>query len=326
MISRLEGANPVVNSAQEGVESVSILAVIVLYRLPPSESPALLSLRASATALNHGNVRLKILLYDNTPAGQRSATIPEDIEYWPAGTNQGISAAYNFALKMAGDQRFDWLLTLDQDTTVPASFLECISALARNLAGCVEVAGLVPEAVDHGTFISPHVLVCGCSRRLPKGFTGISNGSISAINSGAIWRTSSLREIGGFHSLFWLDYLDHWLFHAIQLSGKRIYVIGNLEIEHELSLLNPRHQLSAERLTDILRAESAFHDLYHGPISGCLLTMKTFVRLSFQVLRGKRRELWPVTWNSFVERIVCRKATRIIKWEQDMRCRLKNTS
>ena len=132
MISRLEGANPVVNSAQEGVESVSILAVIVLYRLPPSESPALLSLRASATALNHGNVRLKILLYDNTPAGQRSATIPEDIEYWPAGTNQGISAAYNFALKMAGDQRFDWLLTLDQDTTVPASFLECISALARN--------------------------------------------------------------------------------------------------------------------------------------------------------------------------------------------------
>ncbi len=323
MTSIIDGLHPVANSAQD-VESVSILAVIVLYRMPPSESPAFLSLQASAIALNHGNVRLKILLFDNTPAGQDSAVIPEDIEYWPARSNQGISTAYNFALKMAEAQGFDWLLTLDQDTTLPASFVNRISALARDLTGRVEVAGLVPEVVDHGTFISPHALVRGRSRRLPKGFTGIFDGNFSAINSCSIWRTSSLREIGGFNPLFWLDYLDHWLFHAIQLSGRRIYVIGNLEVEHELSLLNSRHQLSAERLADILRAESAFHDLYDGPVSGCLFTMKMFARLSLQIVRGRRRDLWPVTWNSFLQRIVHRKAARIVKWERDTRSRLKN--
>ncbi len=306
-------------------EPVSILVVVVLYRMRPSESPALRSIVASAKGSNQKDLRFKALLYDNTPNGQEPGILPESVEYWAARTNRGISSAYNFSLEMAETEGFDWLVTLDQDTTVPASYCERIVGLARELAAHFEIAGLVPKIWDRGIFISPHVSVRGRSCRLPQNFAGVSNGEITAINSGTIWRARSLREIGGFHSLFWLDYLDHWLFHVIQQAGKLIYVVGDLDLEHELSLLKTDHQLSPDRLADILAAESAFYDLYKSPSEGWMLTADMFSRILKQFLKGKR-SLWPVTWGCLQQRLLCARAKRVALWEQKSRLRLENSS
>ncbi len=321
----MDNVTPVTEPSKPVLEPVSMLAVVVLYRMRPGDSPALRSLLVSANALNQDVLRLKVLLYDNTPEGQEPGILPETVEYWAARNNRGLSSAYNFALEMAETEGFDWLVTLDQDTTVPVSYCERIVALTRELSARFEIAGLVPEIWDHGTFISPHVSVRGRSRRLPQKFVGVTNGEITAINSGAVWRTRSLREIGGFHPLFWLDYLDHWLFHVIQHAGKLIYVVGDLDLEHELSLLKKNHQLSSERLAEIFAAESAFYDLYKSPSDGWILTAKLFGRISSQILKGTRR-YWHVTWSCLVLRLFCGKEKRIAMWERKSRHRLENSS
>jgi GT2 family glycosyltransferase len=311
------------NETQDLNEPVSILAVIVLYRMLPFEAPAFRSLQASARRLDQNGVRLKILLYDNTPDPQHSETLHDNTEYWSAQSNQGIASAYNFALKLAEAEGFDWLLTLDQDTTVPEHFLGRVAELAKEKSSESDIAGFVPEVVDHGVFISPHVLEHGRSCRLRDHFSGVPDREVSAINSGALWRVQSLREIGGFNPLFWLDYLDHWLYRSMQRSGRRIYVAGDLTVEHELSLLNKDHVLSPARLANILSAESVFCDLYEDTASGLSLTIKLLARAASQIVKGKSSDLVRVTLGCFCQRIIFRKAARIAKWERSMRQRLE---
>ena len=179
---------PVSDTPKFSDKPVSMLVVVVLYRMRPSESPALRSIVASANGLNQKDLRFKVLLYDNTPNGQEPGILPESVEYWSARTNRGISAAYNFALEMAEREKFDWLVTFDQDTTVPPSYCDRITRIARELTTRLEIAGLAVNVWDSGTFISPHVSVGGRSRRLPQNFVGLSNREITAINSGAVWR------------------------------------------------------------------------------------------------------------------------------------------
>jgi hypothetical protein len=58
---------------------VRVLAVIVLYKMQPSESPSLMTLLAAIAALKDGQADVKILLYDNTPGGHDVGSLPADV-------------------------------------------------------------------------------------------------------------------------------------------------------------------------------------------------------------------------------------------------------
>jgi hypothetical protein len=47
-----------------------VLAVVVLYKLKPSESAALNTLQAAISCLENRQADIQIVPYDNTPAGQ----------------------------------------------------------------------------------------------------------------------------------------------------------------------------------------------------------------------------------------------------------------
>ena len=112
------------------------------------------------------------------------------------------------------------------DSTLPELFLPQLASIVRQISDREEIAGVVPHVVSREHFISPHLLKRGRSVRLPKGFAGVAEGEVSAINSGMTWRTTVLREIGGFNVLFWLDYLDHWLFREVRQSWKTYLCCG----------------------------------------------------------------------------------------------------
>ena len=52
-----------------------------------------------------------------------------------------------------------------------------------------------------------------------------SNNRLCSYNSGSTLRVAALRSIGGFPAEFWLDFLDHAVFHALFSSGYRVYVM-----------------------------------------------------------------------------------------------------
>jgi hypothetical protein len=94
------------------------------------------------------------------------------------------------------------------------------------------VAAVVPKLLVNGTVYSPathfiDVLRGQFSRRVPNTYDtllGIQERRLNVYNSASTLRVSALRSIGAFPTEFWLDYLDHTVFHTLFVKGYSIFV------------------------------------------------------------------------------------------------------
>jgi GT2 family glycosyltransferase len=216
------------------MESQTILAVIVLYRVAADASQAFCSLRSLMAADPQAAAGIDLMLFDNSPQPQpRPAGYTGPYIANPA--NPGLAACYNLALQSAQRQAIPWLMLLDQDTTLTRDYLTEVSAQIESLAHQQEVVALVPRLTDHGVVCSPiHPPAFGPARPIANGASGVSADRLHAFNSGAVLRVRAVAAIGGFAEDFPLDYLDHATFAALQDRGGRLYIL-NATLQHELS-------------------------------------------------------------------------------------------
>lgn len=234
------------------------MAVVVLYECSPYASSTCASLRAQQAEV--GN-RLSCLLYDNSPDPLET----KPFEGWlhaedPA--NGGLSKAYNYALGLAKERGCEWLLLLDQDSTLPPDFVFSLLAIIDSVEPRAEIAAIVPRILSSGRQVSPVKVLPG--REVPlDGINTVTSGWVSAINSAAAVRVGFIESIGGFSNDYWLDFLDYWLFRKLYESDKRIFVTDSC-VQHDLSVMNARHSVSPERFRNILAAEMRFTNEYLG--------------------------------------------------------------
>lgn len=272
---------------------VPILAVLVLYQTEPSKGYTLPSF---CRALDESGLahRFRLLIYDNSPC--RSA-IPIEISvpfsYVHDPRNGGLSRAYNTAMEVAGAAGSEWLLLLDQDTLIDANFLRTLSVHLPEAAGNPKCAALAPRLLSKNKIISPaRVLWGGWLLPVDESSGGPYSREMIALNSGTLLRIAAIREIGGFNPVFWLDYLDHWLFNRLYRAGYFIYVL-DATLPHDLSLGNVRG-VSTARYKNILLAEGEFYRCCKSPIENKVyyfrLAMRAFRRLARQ---GERRLFLP---------------------------------
>jgi GT2 family glycosyltransferase len=259
--------------------------VVVLYRSTPAKSRSLESLLEAVAHLSSGLVDLKILLYDNTPGGQDPGSLPASIDYKSDIQNSGLAAAYNYALERAHEGGFEWLLTLDQDTSLPADFLVKLCPAAAYAASLDSVAAIVPCLFGGGRAMSPWVRKWYWIRptRLPEGFIGLVRGSVFAANSASTLRVRALRAIGGYDPRFYLWASDLVLYSRLHQRGFRIFVSGNIHVEHEASILDLKHRSTPQRYEDMLRADEAFYDEFAGRADRAVLLLMTFHRMVFRI-------------------------------------------
>lgn len=242
-----------------------IVAVIVLYQRAPHESQSFCSLIRVIEANPHLADLFSLVLYDNSSERHEFRMIVDfPILYEHDPTNAGLAAAFNFALAYAEDQQSEWLLLLDQDTSPTSDFFcelaECTAKLLTN----IEVSSIVPKLVVAGKIHSPQAHFIDQLRHqyrrsghsLSRDIVGIQQGRPSAYNSGATFRVSALRTVGGFPKTFWLDFLDHAVFHTLSKQGFQMYVMQT-EIEHEMSQSN-LGDVPAWRQRNVLRAQTLF--------------------------------------------------------------------
>ena len=206
--------------------------------------------------------RLSLVVYDNS-AEKHQIAEDSTLHYVHDPANGGLAAAYNYALSRAEDTGYEWLLLLDQDTTLTSEFLAELIACVDALRAEDKVAAIVPKLMVRGTILSPaehfldflHHQFRNYMQTLSHA-AGIQHGRVSAYNSGSALSVPWLRSIGGFPGEFWLDYLDHAIFHALWASGRRVYVLHAV-LRHELaeSDLNAR---PIWRFRNVLRAQSLF--------------------------------------------------------------------
>ena len=243
----------------------SILAVAVLYKCDFSQSQSVSSwfqiLNENPELAKH----FSLVIYDNSPKPQ-TVTMPADFRthYVHDPSNGGLATAYNFALARAESEECEWLLLLDQDTTLTRDFLFELQETANTLHTSPTVAAIIPKLLVNGSVLSPATPFIEQVRRqfmatkqpIGREVVGVLQQRVCPYNSGSTLRVSALRSVGGFPAEFWLDYLDHAVFDALFMSGYRVYVML-ATLVHESSYADIG-SMPIWRLRNVLMAQTLY--------------------------------------------------------------------
>jgi GT2 family glycosyltransferase len=243
--------------------SSSFLAILVLYNRELSQSQSGSSLLRILNESPELAKHFSLVLYDNSPQPQKheiSTSYP--VCYIHDHSNGGLASAYNFALQRAESEEREWLLLLDQDTSLTPEFVRELVQVAASLHSRSEVAAIVPKLRVNGRIDSPAADLFDQMRRqflrpehaVSQEMVGVQKQSLCSYNSGAALRVAALRSIGGFPAEFWLDFLDHAVFHSLFINGFRVYVLRST-LEHDSSY-SDISSLPILRLRNIIRARS----------------------------------------------------------------------
>jgi GT2 family glycosyltransferase len=294
--------------------AMTIFAVIVVYRMSAADSPTLTTLLASAATL-HDDIKLTILVWDNTPGGQTPDELPASIRYHSAPDNPGLSMAYNWALDLAFKEGYEWLLTLDQDSILPIDFLSTMARVASQSGTSSNIGAIVPLVLAGERDISPFRFYLNA---IPYWYSSKFNQSSKAvtyaINSAALLRVSSLKVIGGYNPLFPLDISDIEMFHRLHKSGASVHPVETLRVTHDFSILDKSRLMSLERYKAQLFDECAFWDMQ---MSG-FARMERIVRLIGRALKDCRSRqssaYLQITLLELKRRLLTRRSDRVRTW------------
>lgn len=240
-----------------------ICAVIVLYRERAQESRTVQTLQRALSADRSLAAHLLVCIYDNTPDPYPvpEHLFPAETLVFQPGSNGGLPPAYNKALAVAEARGIGWLLLLDSDTALTASFLAACVRQTKALEKERQIAAIVPHIVQGSAVHSPRRVQVLRRKAIPLGSSGVFAGELIALNSGTALRVSAIRSLGAFTSEFWLDYLDYWLFRLLQKKGLRVFVLDEA-LEHSLSLSSLGRHMSLDRYRNMLEAEQYFTTKY----------------------------------------------------------------
>lgn len=244
----------------------SVLAVMVAYRRAPQEAASwswlMDRLAEGRDVAGADGLRLAhVLVYDNTPGDMSSggvpatdagAVLPEGVSRIADPSNGGTAAADEAASALAGLLECEWVLLLDQDTTMPEDYLR----KAGEAAARPDRPGILAPMVRHGGILISPAEMKVTGRVVPRADAD-QTGHLTAIASGLLLRQADLAQALPLPKALWLDFVDHWILLRMRRNGVKSAVIDTV-LAHDLSIFKPA-EMSAERMTGILDAESWFH-------------------------------------------------------------------
>jgi GT2 family glycosyltransferase len=143
---------------QSAAAGSKILIVVVRYGTLLEESETIRTLGDCMVQDAELARHFSTLVWDNTPVAQSIAGLPIPIEYRHSGENVGVAGAYNYALEVAEQRGFAWLLLLDQDTKLPPGFLAAMRGYASRLESDASIAAVAPTVLMGDVPVSPKIL------------------------------------------------------------------------------------------------------------------------------------------------------------------------
>lgn len=306
----------------QGHRVIRFLAVIVLHKLALHDSLSYQSLRAAAEHVDPRLSQLNLLVIDNAPAAPLSSPLPSWVRYERTFHNHGLASAYNHAMDLALAEGFEWMVTLDQDTDLPAHFFARLAEIADSLHSAPKVAAIVPQLVGDGRTLSPLRLRLGAFPDwYPHGFTGIPENKVFAFNSGSALRVSALRQAGGYDTRFWLDYSDTRLFCQLAKHGKQVMIAGDLQLSHNFSMLDKQKRMQAERYRELLAAETALWNMEMNRLAGLERTIRLAGRYVKHHLNKDQLEFRKETARALFVRLFRSKKWHRRDWQQQLSLR-----
>ena len=262
----------------------SFLLVVVVYQQDPAVARTLTSLQRALSDPGLASA-FSVFIYDNSPAPQSApAGLPVPVEYRHDASNPGLAAAYNAALARATEQGIPWLVLLDDDTVLHATYLSEL----RSVAEKDDIDAFVPRVFAGPRLLSPHRVQSARLAPVSESVHGVARFEVNAINSGSAVRVTTLQRLGGFNTDFPLDFLDYWLFHALHRTGAKVW-LGKERLEHDLSVLDYEHNVTFARYQSILTSESRFVACYKGFAENLAYRLRLLARAVKQLRLSDRR-------------------------------------
>jgi len=201
------------------MEKIKIDLVIVTYN--PN-----LELLSNLIKSIQSQVR-NIYIIDNTESKHICLNNIENIEIIQLNVNMGIAYAQNIGLKKALDNKADYIMLSDQDTTYPDNYVyDMLKALnySDNIAAVVPLFKDINQNKNNDGFIVKNKKF-GTKKIYPvKGYFEV----FQAIASGKIIVSKYLNYIGLMDEFLFIDYVDlEWCWRAQKNNFK---IIGNADV------------------------------------------------------------------------------------------------
>jgi GT2 family glycosyltransferase len=303
---------------------MKVLAVIVRYQMALSESPTLQGLCDAFSSQPDFARAYTVMIWDNSPEAIVNPQLSIPFLYQHSKVNLGVSGAYNGAMEYALEHGYPWMLLLDQDTKITNEFLFTMFRHSQDLLPRQEIAAIAPTVRAGRLVISPtQRLFClrGRPRKYLAGECGIAPGEAAPINSGCIMRVASLRAIGGFSTDFWLDCSDIYVFHEFFVHGLKVWRAADVEIEHNISVIDYDRLMTPWRYRNLSYAETAFYDLHKGRIESAVQTLQLFARAIKLRIKYDNPEFSRITWEQLMYRLRVSQTERIARWHTECKKR-----
>jgi len=139
--------------------------------------------------------------------------------------NAGIARGLNEGLNAALDTSATWLLTVDQDTMLPAEYVADMQAwLFQHHDRSDSIA-----AVGAGGVVDGDARI-----RYPSSTLDGIRVTDEIVQTGSMWRVSALAEIGGFDESLGIDAVDAAACVRLRAAGYVITVADGLEVKHSI--------------------------------------------------------------------------------------------
>jgi len=192
-----------------------IAAVVVLYRPDASVVSNIASYVDQVDA---------IIAVDNTPDPEASivATLARfpSLTYVPMGRNAGISAALNRGLSIAQGRGFEWVLTMDQDSTATPDMVSLMVARLLEDRDPTPIAIVAPE----------HLQVGGAQQVRPEGFVQV----LTTMTSGNLLSVEAWCGVGGFMDELFIDQVDNEFCLRLARHGLRVMLASGAVLHHRV--------------------------------------------------------------------------------------------
>jgi len=173
-----------------------ICGIIVSYNpdLSLSENLKFLLPQVSEVRIidNGSNIERKDFLYE-------VEQLPKVTVHYNA-TNLGIAAALNIGIRYALNAGYSWILTLDQDSRTPQTFIQSMWDAYQDCDKFPKVAIITPTYYDPAT-----ATLLRSSKCQNKKYAEI----VANMTSGNLVKTSVFRSVGFFREDFFIDYVDY---------------------------------------------------------------------------------------------------------------------
>ena len=147
-----------------------------------------------------------------------------NITYLPQNENTGIAYALNLATRLAIEEGYEYILTMDQDSEAPpfivSNLLECFSR---------DPAIAIVTPFHHTPY-----------RKESNNTDGKCHRILTTMTSGNLVKLEILKKVGWFEEKLFIDCVDHEFCLRLNKAGYKVYICPKVILKHQLGNINEK--------------------------------------------------------------------------------------